>query len=233
MRIFLFIQPSCWCFFFSLYQAFCNYFTDFKIYDLIIKEILPESDKGQQTTHESGEVSTESSALPEAESTERVKDKEEKDKSKELDREKEKEKENDKKGENEKDKLRSVEGTNLDALLQRLPGCVSRDLIDQLTVRISYCVLYLFLDCIVIFVVIIYYYCLFVELLDKILGGVLLSKFKIKSEKACEGFVQCTKDISGIVTILFTHGCHSLNLYEGCLVHSFADVGGGIQLLNK
>ena len=145
----------------------------------------------------------------------------------------EKEKENDKKGENEKDKLRSVEGTNLDALLQRLPGCVSRDLIDQLTVRISYCVLYLFLDCIVIFVVIIYYYCLFVELLDKILGGVLLSKFKIKSEKACEGFVQCTKDISGIVTILFTHGCHSLNLYEGCLVHSIADDGGGIQLLNK
>ena len=148
-----------------------------------------------------------------------MKGKEEKDKSNELDREKEKEKDNDKKGENEKDKLRSVEGTNLDALLQRLPGCVSRDLIDQLTVRISYCVLYLFLDCIVIFVVIIYYYCLFVELLDKILGGVLLSKFKIKSEKACEGFVQCTKDISGIVTILFTHGCHSLNLYEGCLVH--------------
>lgn len=218
---------------FSLFTNLLQLFTDLKIYDLIIKEILPESDKGQQTTHESGEVSTESNALPEAESTERVKDKEEKDKSKELDREKEKEKENDKKGENEKDKLRSVEGTNLDALLQRLPGCVSRDLIDQLTVRISYCVLYLFLDCIVIFVVIIYYYCLFVELLDKILGGVLLSKFKIKSEKACEGFVQCTKDISGIVTILFTHGCHSLNLYEGCLVHSFADVGGGIQLLNK
>lgn len=218
---------------FSLFTNLLQLFTDLKIYDLIIKEILPESDKGQQTTHESGEVSTESNALPEAESTERVKDKEEKDKSNELDREKEKEKENDKKGENEKDKLRSVEGTNLDALLQRLPGCVSRDLIDQLTVRISYCVLYLFLDCIVIFVVIIYYYCLFVELLDKILGGVLLSKFKIKSEKACEGFVQCTKDISGIVTILFTHGCHSLNLYEGCLVHSFADVGGGIQLLNK
>ncbi|CAJ1975643.1 unnamed protein product [Sphenostylis stenocarpa] len=101
-------------------------------------EILPESDKGQQTTHESGEVSTESNALPEAETTDRVKDKEEKDKSKELDREKEKEKDNDKKGENEKDKLRSLEGTNLDALLQRLPGCVSRDLIDQLTVEFCY-----------------------------------------------------------------------------------------------
>lgn len=66
-------------------------------------------------------------------------DKEEKEKSKELDRdkEKEKEKEGEKKGEHEKEKLRSLEGTNLDALLQRLPGCVSRDLIDQLTVRIS------------------------------------------------------------------------------------------------
>lgn len=39
--------------------------------------------------------------------------------------------------ENEKEKLKNVEGTNLDALLQRLPGCVSRDLIDQLTVIAS------------------------------------------------------------------------------------------------
>jgi regulator of nonsense transcripts 2 len=62
--------------------------------------------------------------------------KEEKEKSKELDRDKEKE--NEKKGEHDKEKLRSLEGTNLDALLQRLPGCVSRDLIDQLTVRMSY-----------------------------------------------------------------------------------------------
>ena len=105
---------------------------------------------------------------------------------------KEKEKDNDKKGENEKDKLRSLEGTNLDALLQRLPGCVSRDLIDQLTVRRSYCALNLFLDCIVIFSSLLIIIAFFVELLNKILGGVLLSKFKIKSEKACEGFVQCT-----------------------------------------
>ncbi|XP_019415175.1 PREDICTED: regulator of nonsense transcripts UPF2-like isoform X3 [Lupinus angustifolius] len=101
-------------------------------------EIVPESDKGQLATYESGEVSTESNALPEGESTERVKDKEEKEKSKELDKEKEKEKDNDKKGEHEKDKLKSLEGTNLDALLQRLPGCVSRDLIDQLTVEFCY-----------------------------------------------------------------------------------------------
>ena len=105
---------------------------------MINKEIVPESDKGQLINHESGDASTESSALPEGESVEKAKDKEEKEKSKELEREKEKEKDNDKKGENEKDKLRSLEGTNLDALLQRLPGCVSRDLIDQLTVRISY-----------------------------------------------------------------------------------------------
>ncbi|KAE9608234.1 putative up-frameshift suppressor 2 [Lupinus albus] len=113
-------------------------------------EIVPESDKDQLATYESGEVLTDSSTLPEGESTEKVKDKEEKEKSKELDRdkekekskeldrEKEKEKGNDKKGENEKDKLRTLEGTNFDALLQRLPGCVSRDLIDQLTVEFCY-----------------------------------------------------------------------------------------------
>lgn len=103
-------------------------------------EILPESDKSQLVTLDSGEVSTESSVLPEGESSEIVNDKEEKEKSKELDRdkEKEKEKEGEKKGEHEKEKLRSLEGTNLDALLQRLPGCVSRDLIDQLTVEFCY-----------------------------------------------------------------------------------------------
>lgn len=103
-----------------------------------MQEVLPEADKDQLITNESGEVSAESSALPEGENIEGVKDTEEKDKSKDLDPEKEKEKDTDKKGENEKEKLRSLEGTNLDALLQRLPGCVSRDLIDQLTVRISY-----------------------------------------------------------------------------------------------
>lgn len=105
---------------------------------MLIKEPVLESDKGQPTTQESGEVSSESSALPEAESTEKVKDKEDKEKSKDIDREKGKEKDSDKRGENEKEKLRSIEGTSLDALLQRLPGCVSRDLIDQLTVWISF-----------------------------------------------------------------------------------------------
>ncbi|KAK2396387.1 regulator of nonsense transcripts UPF2 [Trifolium repens] len=100
-------------------------------------EILPDSGKSQLITLDSGEVSTESSVLPEGESSEKVNDnKEEKEKSKELDRDKEKE--NEKKGEHDKEKLRSLEGTNLDALLQRLPGCVSRDLIDQLTVEFCY-----------------------------------------------------------------------------------------------
>lgn len=101
-------------------------------------EVLPEADKDQLITNESGEVSAESRALPEGENIESVKDTEEKDKSKDLDLEKEKEKDTDKKGEHEKEKLRSLEGTNLDALLQRLPGCVSRDLIDQLTVEFCY-----------------------------------------------------------------------------------------------
>lgn len=36
----------------------------------------------------------------------------------------------------EKEKVKGVEGASLDSLLQRLPGCVSRDLIDQLTVQV-------------------------------------------------------------------------------------------------
>lgn len=59
-------------------------------------------------------------------------DSNDKDKAKEL--EKGKEKETDRKGDAEKEKVKNPEGTNLDGLLQRLPGCVSRDLIDQLTV---------------------------------------------------------------------------------------------------
>ncbi|XP_010319853.1 regulator of nonsense transcripts UPF2 isoform X2 [Solanum lycopersicum] len=64
------------------------------------------------------------------------KDKDEKDK--EPDKEKTREKEAERKGEGDKEKAKGVEGTNLDSLLQRLPGCVSRDLIDQLTVEFCY-----------------------------------------------------------------------------------------------
>ncbi|CAK7325553.1 unnamed protein product [Dovyalis caffra] len=102
-------------------------------------ELTPELDQGQPT-QDMAEVSAESGTLQEGKSTEKGKDKEERDKEKVKDPEKEKGKEKDaeRKGENEKDKLKSLEGTNLDALLQRLPGCVSRDLIDQLTVEFCY-----------------------------------------------------------------------------------------------
>lgn len=44
-----------------------------------------------------------------------------------------------KRRENEKHKVKALEGTNLHGLLQRLPCCVSRDQIDQLTVMIYAC----------------------------------------------------------------------------------------------
>lgn len=65
-------------------------------------------------------------------------DSNDKEKAKELEKEKGKEKEADRKGDVEREKLKNPEGTNLDGLLQRLPGCVSRDLIDQLTVEFCY-----------------------------------------------------------------------------------------------
>ncbi|EXB30382.1 Regulator of nonsense transcripts 2 [Morus notabilis] len=103
-------------------------------------EPAPESDQGQQATQDTGEVSTDSGVLQEGKSIEKGKEKEEKDreKSKDPEKEKGKEKDTDRKGETEKEKLKSLEGTNLEALLQRLPGCVSRDLIDQLTVEFCY-----------------------------------------------------------------------------------------------
>ncbi|CAN4106404.1 unnamed protein product [Withania somnifera] len=64
------------------------------------------------------------------------KDKDEKDK--EPDKEKARVKDAERKGEGDKEKAKGVEGTNLDSLLQRLPGCVSRDMIDQLTVEFCY-----------------------------------------------------------------------------------------------
>ncbi|XP_037486437.1 regulator of nonsense transcripts UPF2-like isoform X3 [Triticum dicoccoides] len=49
-----------------------------------------------------------------------------------------KEKEADQKGDIEREKVRVTDGASLDNLLQRLPRCVSRDLIDQLTVEFCY-----------------------------------------------------------------------------------------------
>ncbi|CAI9293893.1 unnamed protein product [Lactuca saligna] len=80
----------------------------------------PESDQGQIAAQDTAETSV----------SEKKKDDEETDKGKE----KEKEKDGEIKTEIEKEKLCVPEGTNFDGLIQRLPGCVSRDLIDQLTV---------------------------------------------------------------------------------------------------
>lgn len=72
--------------------------------------------------------------------SEKSKDKDKDDKDRTRDPEKEKLKEKEKDGEKkldketEKEKVKGAEGASLDSLLQRLPGCVSRDLIDQLTV---------------------------------------------------------------------------------------------------
>ncbi|KAG2730013.1 hypothetical protein I3843_01G269600 [Carya illinoinensis] len=103
-------------------------------------EPAPESDQDQQAAQDAAEVSSDSGALQEGKGIDKGKDKEEKDKEKikDSDKEKGKEKDADKKGENEKEKSKGQEGTNLEALLQRLPGCVSRDLIDQLTVEFCY-----------------------------------------------------------------------------------------------
>ena len=65
---------------------------------------------------------------------EKAKEEKDKEKGKDSDKEKPREKETEKKGETEKEKGKALDGSSLDALLQRLPGCVSRDLIDQLTV---------------------------------------------------------------------------------------------------
>ncbi|KAJ9175552.1 hypothetical protein P3X46_014098 [Hevea brasiliensis] len=102
-------------------------------------EVAPESDQGQPSL-DNAESSADSGTLQEGKSIEKGKDKEEKDKEKAKDPEKEKGKEKDaeRKGEIEKEKPKGLEGSNLDALLQRLPGCVSRDLIDQLTVEFCY-----------------------------------------------------------------------------------------------
>ncbi|XP_057990632.1 regulator of nonsense transcripts UPF2-like [Hevea brasiliensis] len=102
-------------------------------------DVAPESDQGRPT-QDTADSSADSGTFQEGKSIEKGKDKEDKDKEKAKDPEKEKGKERDaeRKGEIEKEKLKGLEGTNLDALLQRLPGCVSRDLIDQLTVEFCY-----------------------------------------------------------------------------------------------
>ncbi|PKI43287.1 hypothetical protein CRG98_036373 [Punica granatum] len=110
-----------------------------------------QPNQGQTSGQDTSEVSGDVGASHESKSSEKGKDKEDKDKekpkdkeekdkekTKDLDKEKGKEKDTERKGEHEKEKVKGSEGTTLDALLQRLPGCVSRDLIDQLTVDFCY-----------------------------------------------------------------------------------------------
>lgn len=101
-------------------------------------EFLAEPDV---EVHGSAETCADSECSAEGKTDEKGRDKEDKDKIKDADKEKHKEKEIERKvekGESEKDKIKGLDGTSLDGLLQRLPGCVSRDLIDQLTVEFCY-----------------------------------------------------------------------------------------------
>ncbi|KAI3809007.1 hypothetical protein L1987_24972 [Smallanthus sonchifolius] len=95
----------------------------------------PEPEQGHIAAHDTAETSADAAVPPDSKNEKR-KDEDEKDKGSTKESEKVKGKEKD--GEIEKEKLRGPEGTNLDGLLQRLPGCVSRDLIDQLTVEFCY-----------------------------------------------------------------------------------------------
>ncbi|XP_041998089.1 regulator of nonsense transcripts UPF2-like [Salvia splendens] len=100
-------------------------------------DTTPESDKGQVVIQENPEVSADSTIVQEDKEG-KDNDKEEKDKEKAKDSDKDKGKEDAGRGEIEKDKTKGLDGTNLEALLHRLPSCVSRDLIDQLTVEFCY-----------------------------------------------------------------------------------------------
>lgn len=97
-----------------------------------------EPDQGHVASHDTGETSVDAGVPDRKIEKRKDEDEQEKGSVKESDKDKGKEKDGETKGEIEKEKLRGPEGTNLDGLLQRLPGCVSRDLIDQLTVEFCY-----------------------------------------------------------------------------------------------
>ncbi|KAL5208454.1 hypothetical protein ABZP36_032889 [Zizania latifolia] len=100
-------------------------------------ELITEQDT---EVHDIAQTSSVTEYQLEGKANDGVKDSEEKDKNrgKDADKEKSKEKDLDRKTEREKEKIIAVDGASLDNLLQRLPGCVSRDLVDQLTVEFCY-----------------------------------------------------------------------------------------------
>ncbi|GJM85594.1 hypothetical protein PR202_ga02060 [Eleusine coracana subsp. coracana] len=87
--------------------------------------------------HDSVQSSSTTEPQPEVKTDDGVRDNDDKDKGKDGEKEKSKDKDLDKKPEREKEKVRALDSASLDNLLQRLPGCVSRDLIDQLTDQIN------------------------------------------------------------------------------------------------
>ncbi|KAH7840664.1 hypothetical protein Vadar_019892 [Vaccinium darrowii] len=98
-------------------------------------DLASESDQGQMATPDFAE---DSATLQEGENV-KGKGNNEKDQEKTKDPDKEKGKvKRAKRRENEKHKVKALEGTNLHGLLQRLPCCVSRDQIDQLTVEFCF-----------------------------------------------------------------------------------------------
>lgn len=105
------------------------------------REQSNESSAEQETeAHDNAQTSSATEDQLEGKTDDVAKDNEDKDKDKGKDPEKEKTKDKDldRKTEKEKEKVRASDGGSLDNLLQRLPGCVSRDLIDQLTVEFCY-----------------------------------------------------------------------------------------------
>nr|VDC89735.1 unnamed protein product [Brassica oleracea] len=96
--------------------------------------------ESQQTAEDTTEFPADSGNMADVSITEQPKEKDDvdKEKAKGAKKEKGKEKDSDKKLENEKEKGKSLDVANFERLLQRLPGCVSRDLIDQLTVEYCY-----------------------------------------------------------------------------------------------
>ncbi|KAL9226515.1 hypothetical protein vseg_002321 [Gypsophila vaccaria] len=107
------------------------------------KDAATESEHSQTATEDIVEPSSDSGVLQD-DKNEKGKEKDGKgkerdatEKSKDSEKDKGKDKDIDKKGDKDKEK-KGLDSTNLDTLLQRLPGCVSRDLIDQLTVEFCY-----------------------------------------------------------------------------------------------
>lgn len=111
------------------------------------------------------------------------KDEVDKEKAKDAKKEKGKEKDSDKKLDSEKEKGKSLDVANFERLLQRLPGCVSRDLIDQLTVRVFEIVFYLMSFRLNVFLALLF------TSMFLFPGGILLFEFQDKQKKTCQSLI--------------------------------------------